>query len=110
MFLFLLLLLFHSCSSFSTVPLFHLLYYSISIGLDKGGYPVNIFLISPQKHVVGTRGGASNEYPQHMFSRRNKKNINTFGLKKSALTSAVYLVSSFLWETTQNDPQRLTCP
>ena len=26
--------------------------------------------------------GASNEYPQHMFSWRNKKNINTFGLKK----------------------------
>ena len=25
--------------------------------------------------------GASNEYPQHMFSWRNKKNINTFGLK-----------------------------
>ena len=25
------------------------------IGLDKSGYQVNIFLISPQKHVVGTR-------------------------------------------------------
>ena len=37
------------------------------------------------------RRGASNEYPQHMFSWRNKKNINTFGLKKkkSALTSAM---------------------
>ena len=29
------------------------------------------------------RQGASNEYPQHMFSWRNKKNINTFGLKKA---------------------------
>ena len=26
--------------------------------------------------------GASNEYQQHMFLWRNKKNINTFGLKK----------------------------
>ena len=26
----------------------------ILIGLVKGGYPVNIFLISPRKHVVGT--------------------------------------------------------
>ena len=35
------------------------------------------------------RRGASNEYPQHMFSWRNKKNISTFGLKKSVLTSAM---------------------
>ena len=28
--------------------------------------------------------GISNEYPQHMFWLRNKKNINTFGLKKSS--------------------------
>ena len=49
MFLFLLFLHFHSCSSFFSVPLFHLLYY--------------IF----------------------------------------------YLFSPFLWETTQNDPQGLTC-
>ena len=27
----------------------------IFIGLDKSGYLVNIFLISPRKHVVGTR-------------------------------------------------------
>ena len=27
--------------------------------------------------------GASYEYPQHMFSWRNKKNINTFQLKKA---------------------------
>ena len=37
----------------------------------------DFFLISPQKtYVVGTcYCGASNEYPQHMFSWRNKKNI-----------------------------------
>ena len=29
------------------------------------------------------RIGASNEYPQHMFLWTNKKNINTFGLKKA---------------------------
>ena len=28
---------------------------------------MNIFLISPQKCVVGTHRGASNEYPQHIF-------------------------------------------
>ena len=28
--------------------------------------------------------GASNEYPQHMFLWRNKKNINTFGLEKAS--------------------------
>ena len=49
MFLFLLFLHFHSCSSFFPVPLFHLLY------------------------------------------------------------SLLYLFSPFLWETTQNDPQGLTC-
>ena len=65
----------------------------VNIGLDKGGFPVNIFLISPQKHMLwysleAPHRGASNEYPQHMFSWRNKKNINTFGLK-IALTSAM---------------------
>ena len=28
--------------------------------------------------------GASNEYPQHNFLWRNKKTINTFGLKKAS--------------------------
>ena len=62
--------------------------YATAIGVDKGGFPVNIFLISPQKHmlwVLITRQGTSNEYPQHMFLWRNKKNINTFGLKKVPL-------------------------
>ena len=66
----------------------------IHIGLDKGGYPVNNLLISPRKHMLwysleAPRRGASNEYPQHIFSLRNKKNINTFGLKKSGLTRAM---------------------
>ena len=35
------------------------------------------------------RRGPSNEYPQHMFSSRNKKNIHTFRLKKSTLSRAM---------------------
>ena len=26
--------------------------FTIAIGLDKGGYPVNIFVISPRKHML----------------------------------------------------------
>ena len=32
----------------------------------------------------------SNEYPQHMFSWRIKKNISTFGLKKSPIWRYAY--------------------
>ena len=57
------------------------------IGLDKRGYQVNIFLIFQQKHMLwysleAPHRGASNKYPQHMFSLKNKKNIDTFWLKK----------------------------
>ena len=61
------------------------------IGLDKSTYQVNIFLISPRKHMfwvlirsASARWGAYYEYPQHMLSWRNKKNINSFGLKKAS--------------------------
>ena len=50
--------------------------FTLPIGLDKGGYPVNSFLISPRKHMLWY----SLEAPQHTFLWRNKKNINTFGL------------------------------
>ena len=33
--------------------------------------------------------GASNEYPQHMHSWRNKKNINTFFVEKCTLSGAM---------------------
>ena len=33
--------------------------------------------------------GASNEYLQHRFSSKNKKNIDTFMLKKNALSRAM---------------------
>ena len=43
------------------------------IGLDKSGCQVNIFLISPGKHMLMVllevpRQGTCNEYPQHKFS------------------------------------------
>ena len=49
------------------------------IGLDKGGYPVNIFLISPRKHILWY----SSEAPTTYGFWRNKKITNTFGLKKA---------------------------
>ena len=33
---------------------------------------------------------ASNEYPQHMFLSRNKKNIDIFGWKKRLIKSYAY--------------------
>ena len=46
-----------------------------SIGLDKGRVSGKYFsYFSTKTYVVGT--------PQYMFSWRNKKNINTFGMKK----------------------------
>ena len=66
-------------------------------GLDKSGYQVNIFHIFPLKHMLwysieAPHGGASNEYPQHMFSWRKKENIITFGLAKSSLSKAMHMV------------------
>ena len=55
-----------------------------NIDLDKRGNQVNIFLIYPQKRgysLEAPRWGASDVY-HNMFLWRNKKNINTFGLKK----------------------------
>ena len=55
---------------------------SSSLGVFFFNPKVLIFLlISPQKHMVwysleAPHRGASNEYQQHMFSWRNKKNIN----------------------------------
>ena len=59
----------------------------VIIATDERGYPHNIFLIS--------RRGASNEYPQHMFSLINKKDISIFRLKKAPyLLLCVMFVSS----------------
>ena len=64
------------------------------IATDKRGYPHNIFLISRRKCMLwysleAPRRGTSNEYPQHMFSLRNKKDISIFRMKKSALCVAM---------------------
>ena len=57
------------------------------IATDKRGYPHNIFLNSPQNiccrySLEAPRWGTSNEYPQNMFSWRNKKDISIFRWKK----------------------------
>ena len=49
----------------------------------KSGYPHNIFLVTPWKHV-------SNDYPQHTFLWRSKKNINKIWLKKKKSTLCPY--------------------
>ena len=72
---------YYACGAFIS-PRKHL------IGLDKSGYQINIFLFLHENTCCGysleaPQQGASNEYPQHMFSWRNKKNINTFGLKET---------------------------
>ena len=58
-----------------------------SIATDKKGYPHNIFLILDENICCGysleaPHQGASNEYQQHMFSLRNKKDISSFQMKK----------------------------
>ena len=61
-------------------------YNKLIIAPDKR-YTHDIFLFLHKKICCGysleaPRWGASNEYPQHMFLLRNKKNISTFLLKK----------------------------
>ena len=54
---------------------------------DKRGYPHNIFFLFLNENICfgysleAPRRGASNEYPQHMFSLRNKKDISSFWMK-----------------------------
>ena len=65
------------------------------IATDKRGSHIIFFLFLNENICCGysleaPRRGASNEYPQHMFLLRNKKDISIFWMKK-----APYLV---LWE------------
>ena len=71
------------------------------IGVDKSGYQVNSFLISQENICCGYSLeapwlGASNEYPQYMFSSRNKKNIDTFWLKKAPYEELCIFASKHL--------------
>ena len=62
------------------------------IATDKREYPHNIFLyenICCGYSLEAPQRGASNEYPQHMFSWRNKKDISIFQTKKNALSVAM---------------------
>ena len=75
------------------------------MGLDKSEYQVSSFLITRRKHMLwvfirraspscgysleGPHRDASNEYPQHMFLSRNKKNIDIFLVENSALSRAM---------------------
>ena len=47
--------------------------------------------------------GASNEYQQHMFLWRNKKKINTFGLKKHLIKSYDCIKGVPIIHTVPND-------
>ena len=68
-----------------------------------------IFLISPQKHMLwvlirSTSASASKEYPQHMFLWRNKKNTNTFGLKKKNILLGAIALLAGLHSAVDNVP------
>ena len=43
------------------------------------------------------RRSASNEYPQHMFSSRNKNNISNFRMKKAPYLLLCFIHFSALW-------------
>ena len=54
------------------------------------------------------RWRTSNEYPQHMFSSRNKKNIRDFWLKKSSLCGTVsHLTSAISYPTYSLIPEHM---
>ena len=69
---------------------------TIFIVPDRWGYPQNSFLISPQNmlwySLEAPRLGASNEYPQYMFSWRNKKKHQCFSIEKSTSSRDGYLI------------------
>ena len=67
---------------------------TMDMGLDQSGYQLYIFLISPGKHVAGTYLKCLAEALQMStttFFWRNKKNINTSGLKKE------HLIETYAW-------------
>ena len=60
---------------------------SISIAKIRGGIHIIFFLFLDENiccwySLEAPRRGTSNEYPQHMFSLRNKKDISSFRMKK----------------------------
>ena len=72
------------------------IYYKKYIGLDKSGYQI-VFLFLDENICCGyslevPRQGPSDEYPQHMFLSRNKKNMDIFWLKKKHLIKSYEIV------------------
>ena len=55
-------------------------------------YPQNIMLSVLIRSALGTYQGASNEYPQHMFSRRNRKLFTLLPLFFGAMKETVKTV------------------
>ena len=60
---------------------------NVYIATDKRGIHIIFFLfldenICCEYSLEAPQQGASNEYPQHMFSLRNKKDISSFWMKK----------------------------
>ena len=70
----------------------------LSSATDKRGYPHNIFLIDKNiccgYSLEVPHWGTSNEYPQHMFSLRNKKDISSFRMKKVPYL-LLWIISTF---------------
>ena len=70
------------------------------IGLDNSGYQV-VFLFLKENmmgySLEAPRRGASNEYPQRMFSLRNRKKYRYFLVEKSALSRAMITLHVGLW-------------
>ena len=93
MFLFLLFLHFHSCSSFYPDPLFHLLYYLF--------YLFSPFYWEKRGGRVWRRCSVSRHQGVQLIFCSYFFHIPLFHL-------LYYLSAPFLLETTQNDPQRLT--
>ena len=59
------------------------------IATDKRGSHIIFFLFLDENICCGysleaPRRGASNEYPEHMFSLKNKKHISIFQMKKAS--------------------------
>ena len=70
------------------------IFFHKSIATDKRGIHIIFFLFLHKNICCGysleaPHWGTSNEYPQHMFSWRNKKDISIFRKKKSALSVAM---------------------
>ena len=68
--------------SFSTLALCINKHIVGGIVLYKHFFFVFCFYFSRKTYVLGTQRGTCKEYSQHMFSRRYKKNINTFLVEK----------------------------